>query len=101
MFCRIACIRCLFGGSTFIYEIGNAHIRDAAVGLETYFARAAVGIAYLNLVIFYLAFQFPQSPLVGFGMCPTAVTGKAATAYALREEHIVGTESGEFDEGVA
>ena len=101
LFCKIACIWCLFCGSTLVYEIGNAHIGDAAVGLEANFAGAAVGIAYLNLVFFYLALQFPQSPLVGFGMRPAAVSGKAATAHALGKEHVVGTESGELDEGIA
>lgn len=52
-------------------------------------AGTAIGVAYLDMVRFYLWTQLAKAVLVQLREGKATVTGKSATAHALWQEHIV------------
>ena len=85
----------LFRCCTFIDQIDDAHVRNARVRLKADFAGAAIGVAYLNVVGLNLWTELAQTVLVELREGEATVTGKAATADALGQEDIRGTQLGQ------
>ena len=67
----------------------NVQIGDACIGLKTDLTGTAVGVADLNLMGFDLGLQLAQTIAVQLWEGETTVTGKAAAAHTLWNQHVV------------
>ena len=73
----------------------NVQIRDTCVGFQTDLTGTAVGVANLNMILLDLRTELAQAIAVQLWEGEATVTGEAAAAHTLWNQHIVRTEFGE------
>lgn len=67
--------------------------------LQAYLTRAAIAIAYLYMIGFYLLTQMAQRVSIHFRMDEATVTGKATATHTLGHDHLVSTETCQAQSG--